>query len=174
MAVTRERGFTLIEFLVTLVLVAVGLLGVAGIQARAAALQKDSVDRKAASALCVELAERMRANHLGYMAGDYVTILPVGATPAVTVAACATSQCTPAELSRLDLATWLAHLESVLPGAGVNVSFAPTGATIVVAWIEPDNGANSNDNMVGSSLDCTAAGLSGSQYRCFTAEVINP
>ena len=67
MRLMKQRGLSMIEILVTLTIVAFGLLGLLGLQARALSFQKDSFDRKAAAELVAQLAERMRANHLGFL-----------------------------------------------------------------------------------------------------------
>jgi type IV pilus assembly protein PilV len=43
----KQRGLSMIEILVTLTIVAFGVLGLLGLQARALSFQKDSFDRKA-------------------------------------------------------------------------------------------------------------------------------
>ena len=67
----KQHGLSMIEILVTLTIVAFALLGLLGLQARALSYQKDSFDRKAAAELVSNLAERMRANHLGFGDGNY-------------------------------------------------------------------------------------------------------
>ena len=68
---STQSGLSMVEILVTLTIVAFGLLGLLGLQARALTFQKDSFDRKSAAEMVTQLAERMRANHLGFTAGDY-------------------------------------------------------------------------------------------------------
>lgn len=58
----RPHGFSLIEVLVTLLLVTTGVLGMVAMQARAIQYTQDSVQRNAAVDLANELVELMRAN----------------------------------------------------------------------------------------------------------------
>lgn len=111
-----QRGLSMIEVLVSLTIVAFGLLGLAGLQARSMSFQKDSFDRKAATELATQLSERVMANYDGYRAGDYVlAMLPVDATP-VAVPACATVQnCTASEIAARDWAMWRIDLRRRLP-----------------------------------------------------------
>ena len=68
---STQSGLSMIEILVTLTIVAFALLGLLGLQARALTFQKDSFSRKAAAEMVAQLAERMRANHLGFASGAY-------------------------------------------------------------------------------------------------------
>ena len=61
----------MIEVLVSLTIVAFGVLGLLGLQARALSFQRDSFDRRTAAEMVAQLAERMRANHLGLTGGFY-------------------------------------------------------------------------------------------------------
>ncbi len=61
----------MIEVLVSLTIVAFGVLGLLGLQARALSFQRDSFDRRTAAEMVAQLAERMRANHMGLISGWY-------------------------------------------------------------------------------------------------------
>lgn len=74
-----QCGFSLIEVLVALLLVALGVLGAAALQLNALRFTQDSAHRVQASLLATDLLERMRANpgqrtsYAGDVAGDCVT-----------------------------------------------------------------------------------------------------
>lgn len=57
-----ERGFSLLEVIITMAILAVGLLGLAGLQARAINAEADSFSRSQAMMLANEMADRMNAN----------------------------------------------------------------------------------------------------------------
>jgi len=61
----QQRGFTLIEVLVAIVILAVGLVGIAGLQAQSLRNSQDSYFRTQANAFATDLADRMRANSRG-------------------------------------------------------------------------------------------------------------
>ena len=58
----RQRGFSLVEILVTLVIVLIGLLGLAGVQMRAHQAELESYQRAQALVLVADMADRINAN----------------------------------------------------------------------------------------------------------------
>ncbi len=61
-AMSGERGFSLLEVIITMAILAVGLLGLAGLQARAINAEAESFSRTQAMLLTSELADRMNSN----------------------------------------------------------------------------------------------------------------
>lgn len=68
---SRMGGLTLVEILVAVVVISVGLLGVAGLHAYSLKNNYDSLLRSHASALAGDIADRMRANRAAALKGDY-------------------------------------------------------------------------------------------------------
>src|SRR5262245_50380565 len=66
-----QSGMTLVEVLVTLVLISVGLLGIAALQLTTLKSNKDAYVRSQASALAGDILDRMRANTAACRAGAY-------------------------------------------------------------------------------------------------------
>jgi len=80
----RQRGMTLIEILVAMVLLSIGLLGLAGLQLRGMQVNQGSAVRSQAAIVAEDLADRMRAEALlakpGNAAGSfYGTYTPANA-----------------------------------------------------------------------------------------------
>lgn len=69
---TRARGFTLIEVLVTFLVIALGLLGLAALQVNTINNGFEAYQRAIAAALVDDMAERLRMNPAGVRAGAYV------------------------------------------------------------------------------------------------------
>ena len=69
----KQSGLSLIEILVTVVVLSIGLLGIAGMQAFGMRYSHDSYARSQANMLTNELIERMHANPDGVNNGDYET-----------------------------------------------------------------------------------------------------
>lgn len=72
------RGFSIIEVMVTIVVVAFGLLGLASLVLRGLQASADSQYRTLAVKLAYDMADRLRSNPAGVAAGNYNTILPAG------------------------------------------------------------------------------------------------
>jgi type IV pilus assembly protein PilV len=91
-----QRGTSLVEVLVTMVILAIGLLALAGLQARLHVLQIESYQRAQALIILSDMAGRITNNR--YDAVDYVTATPLG-----TGAACPTTTATRQEA---DVTEW--------------------------------------------------------------------
>jgi len=77
-------GFTMIEVLVTLFVLALGLIGVIGLQARGQQAELESYQRGQALVLLQDMVDRMNANRADAHAGNYVTASPVGGGTTLT------------------------------------------------------------------------------------------
>ena len=72
-----QQGALMLEVLVTLVILAIGLLGLAGLQARLQASEMESYQRAQALLLLNDMANRIRSNQI--VADSYITAQPLGA-----------------------------------------------------------------------------------------------
>ena len=106
----QQSGFTLIEVLVSALILSIGLVGVAGLQAVSLKNNQSAYMRSQASALAYDLADRMRSNVNGANAGSYVP-----ANAAATSNCKTTTGCTVQQLAQNDLAEWNASLATNLP-----------------------------------------------------------
>ena len=117
----RQRGMSLIEILVAIVILSVGLLGLVALQAKSLRNNQSSFERTSAVLLTYSIADRMRANPLQFAAGNYQ--LAVGAAPATT------------SLANADLVAWRADILAALgSGASSSVNCAANICTIVIQW----------------------------------------
>jgi len=94
---TRERGATLIEVLITIVILTFGLLGVAGLQVRMQLAQAESYHRSHAVLLMQDIVDRVNANRNNAL--NYVTGAALGTGNAV-------QDCTGLTGAALDLCEW--------------------------------------------------------------------
>jgi len=107
---SAQGGFTLIEVLVSALILSLGLVGVAGLQALSLRNNQSAYMRSQASALAYDLADRMRTNVAGADAGFYAP------AQAALHASCSTpTGCTPQQSAQNDLAEWNAALAANLP-----------------------------------------------------------
>ena len=73
---SRQRGDSMVEVLVTLLVVAIGMLGVAGLQAKVSLAEMESYQRSQAIVALSEMFERMESNR--GLAAAYVTAGTIG------------------------------------------------------------------------------------------------
>ena len=105
----RGTGFSLVEVLVTLVVISIGLLGLGRLQGFGLAMNSSSHMRLKATYKAYELADRMRANQ-----GALTSYLNSSGS---RVTACTQAAgCTPVQMAQNDLYEWTADLARQLPG----------------------------------------------------------
>jgi type IV pilus assembly protein PilV len=124
-------GFTLLEVLIAIVVVAFGLLGLAGLQVFALRNNASAAQRVTASNLTVDIVDRMKANYLGVVAGNYNGPTAAAyAGPAVSTCASKGGACSAANLATTDLFEWQQRVAATLPGGvgRVCVDSAPSTA----------------------------------------------
>lgn len=121
----HARGVTLIELLVTILVISIGLLGLAGMQTASMQYNHSSYLRTHANNMAYDIADRMRANRRAAMNGDYDIGLADGApTGGGSVAAA-------------DLADWRGAITTTLPGGTGSVTVNNDGeATIQIRWLD--------------------------------------
>ena len=107
-----QRGLTLLESLVALVITAVGILGAIGVQVRTLADTQTAVRRAQAVRLIDDLSERIKVHpHALGALNDYVQGWggPTSAPPACGAG------CGPGDLARRDIADWWQSVAATLP-----------------------------------------------------------
>jgi type IV pilus assembly protein PilV len=146
----QQRGVSLIEVLVAIVIASIGLLALAGVNATSIRYTKMSQYRGTATQLANDLGERMRANKAGI--GGYAlqasfssqATLPSAASPLCDTIG---SACTAVQIANVDLQSWRVLVRDQLPDGSayiVNQSVAPipnvaelTAADVWVVWRDP-------------------------------------
>ena len=129
----RQGGFTLLEVLVALMLLAIGALGMLSMARLATSHQQQAIFQLRAVAALDDLAGRIRSNPAGIEA--YAGPADPGQCASTATAAV---RCSPDELAADDLAGWRArHLEA-LPGASINIDYVAgedlPGLQVVLSW----------------------------------------
>lgn len=115
----RERGVAMLEALITIVILAFGILGLAGLQAKMQAAEMESYQRSQALVLLDDMAHRLSANRAN--AASYITVGEVG-----------TGDAEPADCSGLavgqprDQCEW----SNALKGAAERIGGASVGSMI--------------------------------------------
>ena len=133
-----QRGFSMIEILVTLVIVATALLGTAGLQLYAMRVNQGGQFRTQAIFLASDIAERMEANKQEAVNGSYV--LANTTAPDALSTACQANACSTANLAIYDLNQWGNSVAALLPQPSWQVTQTtagnPSTYTIVISWTD--------------------------------------
>ena len=139
MPLNKHNGFSLIEVLVTLVLVTVGILGMVTMQSRSIQYSQDAVQRNAAIELTIQLTEMLRANPDPVFYKKYETAL------SPTYSAPGAGDCAAPDTAQKQRDCWLEKVQKTLPGAE---SLLTKGFYICKSF----------DKSTGKEPDCTANG----------------
>jgi type IV pilus assembly protein PilV len=140
----KEAGFTLLEVLVALLVLTIGLLGLAALQASGTRYVHGSYLRSQAVIQAYDMADRIRANLPGVQAGAYTSLSGIPSSPPD----CLGSTCSPGDMATFDLWQWNTANAALLPGGTGSVAIAAnTGGcavancicTITVSWNEVES-----------------------------------
>ena len=146
----KQVGTTLIEVLVAVVVVSVGLVGLAALQTLSMKNNHSAYLRTQATFIAYDMVDRMRANLLAAQAGSYVIAL--GTAPSGTTN-CQSSVCAASDLVTFDINEWKCSLgawdtqstcsttlsmNGMLPGGDGAVSRAGNIHTVSVRWNDRD------------------------------------
>lgn len=149
-----HRGFSMIEVLVSILIVSLGILALSGLLVRASTLGKTAEFRGAASLLAADIADRIRANVDGARNGNYnlapaalATGFPAAVSPVCDAAT--SPPCTSAQLAAKDVADWQAALYANLPQGTGAIDYDATNhwADVWVMWRDPSAEDRSNDKI---------------------------
>ena len=142
----RAHGFTLVEVLVALVVLTVGMLGVAVLYVEGLRLNRTSIYRTLAVGLASDMADRIRVNST--VPGSYAGNGPGANNGCVNGVAV----CSPQEVAADDWFWWWRDVQDALPlGVRAEVAITPIVGTamnrydITLTWPEPghvDDGGN--------------------------------
>lgn len=144
----KNAGFTLIEVLIAMVVLAVGLLGLAALQATSLRNNQSAYFRSQAVQFSYNIADRIRANKVEALKGSTGKYLTTAAKDANQKADCTTKNgnCTPVNMAENDLAEWYNSVTGDLPNPSAGILFDATGNifTITLQWDEDRNGIAQN------------------------------
>jgi type IV pilus assembly protein PilV len=145
---SKQAGFSLVEVLIALIIMSVGMLGIAGLYVQSLQAGRTSMFRHQAVSLAGDVADRIRANPTGgasYMDG----------TGSDNGCVNVNNDCSVAEMALHDVWLWKQQAGNSLPGSAatgggdVTVNFddtvTPPIYTITVSWEEPGITAAANN-----------------------------
>ena len=156
----KQSGFTLLEIMVAIVVLSLGLLGLAGLQAASLRNNQTAYYRGIATQQAYDIADRLRANLAGVRAGNYSNLaqgLP-GGNPN-----CFTGACSAANMAISDHRQWNTANAALLPNGNGTVVWvdgpAAAGCTaatgnwvfnITVSWTERTEAGSGTQSFVTS------------------------
>ena len=149
---SKQSGFSLIEVLVALMIISIGLLGVAKMQALAIGNTKTASSRSIAAIHAASLSSAMYANKAYWAAGLAPSSVQVNgsvlsdSTLNGQATDCVSGICTAVQMGGYDLKAWGTALQQLPSGAGgVTCSTAvgsPIACSVTVSWNEKYIGLN--------------------------------
>jgi type IV pilus assembly protein PilV len=128
----KTAGFSMVEVLVSLLILSIGLLGMVALQARAIQENQGAYLRSQASIETYDILERMRANKAAAEAGAYN--IAMGVTKISSSNA----------MAKIDLNDWVTGLSTSLPSGKGSISCSAASCTVAVQWF--DNAVNDDTN----------------------------
>jgi type IV pilus assembly protein PilV len=197
-ASARSRGFSLMEVMVALIVICVGLLGIAKMQALSLSNSTTSRMRALAAIEAASLASAMHSNrqYWANTAPATVTVNPGAITStdaALTAAVTATNpnaclgapgaaaQCAALPLAAYDLARWNTSLSALLPPPPAPTPMAtiscpaiagtPTSCTIQISWGERAVAVNQQETTAATTAQCLASATGCFQLPTYTLYV---
>lgn len=141
-------GISLIEILVSVIVLALGLLGLASLQANSTRYNHSAYLRSVAVSQANDMIDRMRANQNGVDNGDYNGVSGIPSNPGCT-------SCTSAQTAQRDLFEWNTTNAALLPSGQGTIAVAGNHMNITVMWDNERNGATGTACSGNNSVDLT-------------------
>jgi len=134
---SRQSGFSLVEVLITLVIMSVGMLGIAGLYVQSMQAGRTSMFRHHAVTLAGDVADRIRANPTAGAVYGHAA----NATGTNNNCVAGGIDCNPANMAANDIFLWQTQADDTLPNGAVAVFFnagvLPPTYQITISWDEP-------------------------------------
>ena len=128
----KQNGFSLIEVLITAIIISFGVLGLISLQLSELRNTRSALVNSQATLLIADITERVRANATQFNA--YATLDAKNND-------CKTKACTAGDLVASDLYSWQTRLAATLPSGEGEISADDDTLTISIHWDESNNGA---------------------------------
>lgn len=144
----------MVEILVSVVVIAIGMLGIAALQGNSIGFNHSAHLRSIAISQASNMADRMRANPRGRTTGAYNNLSGIPANPSCTT-------CTPSEMALRDAHQWNSSNATLLPSGQGTVTRNGTRYTITLRWDGNRTGATGTNCSGNTDVDLS----------CFILEV---
>ncbi len=134
----NQSGVTLVESMIALLVISIGLLGIAALQITAMSQNTSALNHSQAVWIAYNMSDRIRANITQFNNYDGID------TTTVYTQDCMAAACTNAQMLTADAADWTALVASLPGGRGVIGSNAD-GLLVSVMWDDEGTGATGTD-----------------------------
>lgn len=138
-----ESGISMIEVLIAILILSIGVLGLANMQFLGLRNSQNSYQRTQAAALAYEMGDIMRENRAQAQASGFILTGTIPTAPSVD---CKTSGCDAAQWAKYNIFNWYSKVNATLPLATAQISCASSCAqgnvhTVTIAWDETRSGS---------------------------------
>ncbi len=162
-----QSGATLIEALVSILVMSLGLLGIAALQLNALSFQKSSWATHRISELIIDASERIKANPGGVytFANTYAVASASSGIPASNNCRGSGANCTISQIINDDLSAMATKAQLILPGGAIRIdNMEPAGIMVTAMYRDKDfvNAAGAPS----ASVLCSVAGAGVPQRNC--------
>ncbi|WP_256211903.1 type IV pilus modification protein PilV [Nitrosomonas communis] len=117
----HQKGVTMIEVLVAIIVLSMGLLGLAGLQSAGLTYNQSASFRSTATMMTYSILDSMRANRTGAINGSYNIAIGTSIPSGITI-------------PEQDLNNWLNELALRLPAGTGAVNVADNVVTVIIQW----------------------------------------
>jgi len=145
----RQRGVTLVESMIALLVISVGLLGIAALQITSMKQNNSALHHSQSVWIGYNIADRIRANFAQF--NNYAGINTNGNYSQ----SCASGSCTAAEMVASDAADWSTEIQNLPSGLGIITSPGAGHLLIKVMWDDEGTGATGTDCGPDPEVDLT-------------------
>lgn len=162
----KQLGISLIEVMVSVMILGLGLLGLAALQARSVIMNQSSYYRSIAADLSADLSDRIRANRTPFLASsdaDASTSLPPDFSKCIqdttnfdNITCSAQDSSVQSYLVSNEMSNWNQYLRSQLPGATFVLSSAAGQSTgffrynLTISWVDNRSQTSTVDTQLAS------------------------
>lgn len=139
---TKQQGVGLLEVLIALLVLSIGIMGLAALQSTGLRLNTQSYQRTQAIMAIQDIVDRIRANPSGQSAGEYDTVTYASTLPSAPDCADGTTICSSGDMAKYDIRQWKLALQDLLgPTADGQIQVTagvPAIHVVSVQWMEND------------------------------------
>lgn len=131
----RQRGVSLVESMISLLVISVGLLGIAALQITSMKQNNSALHHSQAVWIGYNIADRIRANFTQF---DSYAGIDTDTSPSQD---CLSGACSSAQMVNADAADWSVVMQTLPAGRGIITSIAANVLLIQVMWDDEGTGA---------------------------------